>query len=167
MAVIELINVSKRYRLSESVYVDALMEVNLSVERGEIVVVMGPSGSGKTTLLNIMGTLDKPTAGKVIVEGSDVTEMDEEDLTRFRLRRIGFVFQQYNLLQNLTALENVELPMLMSGLYSREEAETKARLLLELVGGWEIGQETSPHSYRAASSRGSPLRGLWAWIPPS
>ncbi len=134
MAVIELVSVSKRYRLSESVYVDALIGVNLSVERGEVVVVMGPSGSGKTTLLNIMGTLDKPTAGKVIIEGLDVTDMNEEGLTRFRLRRVGFVFQQYNLLQNLTALENVELPMLMSGLYSKEEAEAKARLLLELVG---------------------------------
>jgi len=134
VAVIELINISKRYYLSESIYVDALMDINLSIDRGEILILMGPSGSGKTTLLNIIGTLDKPTSGRVIVEGRDVTGLDEDELSEFRLRRVGFVFQQYNLLQTLTALENVELPMLMSGLYTRDEAETKARLLLDLVG---------------------------------
>ncbi|GAB6945494.1 ABC transporter ATP-binding protein [Vulcanisaeta sp. JCM 14467] len=132
--VVKLVNISKRYYLSSSVYVDALINVNLSIRRGEIAIVMGPSGSGKTTLMNIMGTLDKPTSGRVIIDGVDVTDADEKYLTRFRLERLGFVFQQYNLISQLTALENVMLPMLLTGRYTKDEAREKARLLLELVG---------------------------------
>ncbi len=132
--VVRLINVSKRYYLSSSVYVDALINVNLTIRSGEIVIVMGPSGSGKTTLMNIMGTLDKPSSGRVIIDGVDVTDADERYLSRFRLERLGFVFQQYNLISQLTALENVMLPMLLTGRYTRDEAREKARLLLDLVG---------------------------------
>ncbi|MFP3156589.1 MAG: ABC transporter ATP-binding protein [Caldivirga sp.] len=131
--VVRLVNVSKRYYISESVYVDALINVNLSIRRGEVVVIMGPSGSGKSTLLNIIGMLDKPTSGRVYLDGVDVTDMSEGELARFRLFKVGFLFQQYNLIQNLTALENVMMPMIMSGLYDRAMAEAKARYLLELV----------------------------------
>jgi len=132
--VVRLVGVSKRYYLSSSVYVDALIDINLGVRSGEIAIVMGPSGSGKTTLMNIMGTLDKPTSGRVIIDGVDVTDADEDYLSRFRLERLGFVFQQYNLISQLTALENVMLPMLLTGRYTKDEAREKARLLLDLVG---------------------------------
>lgn len=129
-----MINVSKRYMLGEGVYVDALVKVNLDVNPGEVVTVMGPSGSGKTTLMNMVGTLDRPSEGRVIIDGVDVTDMDEDELAKFRLERLGFVFQQYNLIQTMTAMENVELPMILTGKYTKEEARFKARLLLELVG---------------------------------
>ncbi|MGC9152838.1 MAG: ABC transporter ATP-binding protein [Vulcanisaeta sp.] len=132
--VVRLVGVSKRYYLSSSVYVDALIDINLGVRSGEIAIVMGPSGSGKTTLMNIMGTLDKPTSGRVVIDGVDVTDADEDYLSRFRLERLGFVFQQYNLISQLTALENVMLPMLLTGRYTKDEAREKARLLLDLVG---------------------------------
>ena len=131
--VVRLVNVSKRYYISESVYVDALINVNLSIHRGEVVIIMGPSGSGKSTLLNIIGMLDRPTNGRVYLDGVDVTDMSEGELAKFRLFKVGFLFQQYNLIQNLTALENVMMPMIMSGLYDRAMAEAKARYLLELV----------------------------------
>lgn len=132
-AVVKLINVSKRYYISESIYVDALINVNLNVHRGEVVIIMGPSGSGKSTLLNIMGMLDKPTSGRVYLDDVDVTDMSENELAKLRLLKVGFLFQQYNLIQNLTALENVMMPMLMSGMYDEAMAEAKARYLLELV----------------------------------
>ncbi len=132
--VVKLVNVSKRYYLSSSVYVDALINVNLTIRSREIAIIMGPSGSGKTTLMNIMGTLDKPTSGQVIIDGIDVTNIDEKYLSKFRLERLGFVFQQYNLVSQLTALENVMLPMLLTGRYTKDEAREKARLLLDLVG---------------------------------
>ncbi len=136
--VVRLIDVGKRYYLSGDVYVDALIDINTTIKAGEVVIVMGPSGSGKTTLMNIIGTLDRPTSGRVIIDGVDVTDKDENYLSRFRLERLGFVFQQYNLISQLTALENVMLPMLLTGRYTREEAMEKARLLLDLVGIPEV-----------------------------
>ncbi len=130
---LRLVSVTKAYR-SGSTIVYALKDVNLVVKRGELVAIMGPSGSGKSTLLSIAGTLDKPTEGRVYVSGVDVTDMSEEELALFRSRHIGFVFQSYNLLSNFTALENVMVPMLVSGLYTVEEARERARLLLKLVG---------------------------------
>jgi len=136
--VVRLVDVGKRYYLSGDVYVDALIDINMTIKAGEVVIVMGPSGSGKTTLMNIIGTLDRPTSGRVIIDGVDVTDKDENYLSRFRLERLGFVFQQYNLVSQLTALENVMLPMLLTGRYTREEAMEKARLLLDLVGIPEV-----------------------------
>ncbi|ADY01503.1 ABC transporter related protein [Vulcanisaeta moutnovskia 768-28] len=136
--VVKLINVSKRYYLSSSVYVDALININLAIRYGEIAIVMGPSGSGKTTLVNIMSTLDKPTSGRVVIDGVDVTDADENYLSKFRLEKLGFVFQQYNLVSQLTALENVMLPMLLTGRYTKDEAREKARLLLDLVSVGEF-----------------------------
>ena len=139
--VVRLIDVGKRYYLSGDVYVDALIDINMTIKAGEVVIVMGPSGSGKTTLMNIIGTLDRPTSGRVIIDGVDVTDKDENYLSRFRLERLGFVFQQYNLISQLTALENVMLPMLLTGRYTREEAMEKARLLLDLVGIPEVANK--------------------------
>jgi putative ABC transport system ATP-binding protein len=126
------INLLKEYRLGE-VVVPALQGVNLEIERSQFVAVLGPSGSGKTTLLNIIGTLDKPTGGKVYIDGEDLTVMAERNLTSLRRKKIGFVFQFYNLIPVLTAFENVELPMIVSNV-PRDEASKRANALLESVG---------------------------------
>jgi len=111
----------------------ALAGVDLTVNRGEVVLLMGPSGSGKTTLLSIMGCILRPTSGQVRLEGHDVTAMSEKELPAVRLRHIGFVFQGFNLFPTLTAGENVELSLKLKGL-SQRNAKTEARSLLEQVG---------------------------------
>src|SRR5215469_7499078 len=112
--VIRLINVSKIYRLEE-IEVKALQQVTFDIERGEFVAVMGASGSGKSTLMNLLGCLDRPTSGRYLLEGIDVALLDEQRLARIRSRRIGFVFQSFNLLSRTTTLENIELPLFYSG----------------------------------------------------
>ena len=132
--VLELKDVHKVYEISREVKVHALKGINLRVKEGEILIIMGPSGSGKSTLLNIMGTLDKPTSGRVIIDEIDVTDLSEKDLVKFRLRKIGFIFQAYNLLSSLTSLENVMLPIVISGHLSENEARNRAKTLLDIVG---------------------------------
>ena len=113
--------------------VQALRGVDLDVLPGEMVCLMGPSGSGKTTLLNILGGLEEPSRGHVIVNGQNVVSLSEDQLARLRLRTMGFIFQNYNLLVNFTALENVESPMALAGLRGRKRREA-AEELLKLVG---------------------------------
>lgn len=125
-------NVEKVYRLGE-IPVHALKGISMELEKGEFVAVMGPSGSGKTTLLNLIGALDKPTKGKVYIDGKDLTALKEKELTKLRRRTMGFVFQFYNLIPVLSAFENVELPMLIAD-KPRKEREKRARQLLEMVG---------------------------------
>lgn len=108
MSYIEFKNVSKIYGENESL-VKALNEASFSIEKGELVVILGPSGAGKTTALNILGGMDKPTSGEVIIDGKDITKYKNKELIKYRRTDIGFVFQFYNLVQNLTAKENVEL----------------------------------------------------------
>ncbi len=132
MDIIRVVDVHKIYRLG-SIEIHALRGVSFSVKKGEFLCIMGPSGSGKTTLLNIIGALDRPSKGSVIVDGRDITKLGERELTEFRLRKVGFVFQFYNLIPVLTALENVELPMALAGIPRRERRE-RARYLLRLVG---------------------------------
>ncbi len=132
--IVELYNVIKTYNLGEGIKVEALRGVNLKIARGEFVSIQGPSGSGKTTLLNIIGGLDKPTSGKIIIDGTDITPLGEKELARFRREKIGFIFQFFNLVPLLTALENVELPMLFSGKLSNKEIQERAIDLLKLVG---------------------------------
>jgi len=110
--------------------VTALREVDLSVDKGEVVAIMGPSGSGKTTLLNLIGGVDRPTAGKVIVNGVELHKLGEEELREYRLRKVGYVFQQHNLIPTLNALENILLPMSLAGDPNRE----RALQLLRIVG---------------------------------
>jgi len=131
MAVVETINLRKVYMLGK-VLVEALRGVNLKVEEGEFLSVLGPSGSGKSTLLNLIGALDKPTDGKVFVDGVDVSTLNENELASLR-RKIGFVFQFFNLIPRFTALENVEMPMAIAGV-GKEERRKRAAELLETVG---------------------------------
>ena len=131
MPVIELVDLWKTYVLGE-VEVNALRGVSLTIERGEFVAVMGASGSGKSTLMNIVGCLDRPTRGRYLLEGQDVAGLAEEELAAIRSRRIGFVFQSFNLLSRTTALENVELPLFYSAWNRR--GEHRAEELLKLVG---------------------------------
>ncbi|MHA1616626.1 MAG: ABC transporter ATP-binding protein [Candidatus Njordarchaeales archaeon] len=125
-------NVVKIYR-SGKVKVTALRGLNLKVKEGEFRAIVGPSGSGKTTLLNLIGGMDKPDAGEIIVDGEDISKYDEKKLYEYRLRKVGFVFQFFNLIPTLTALENVELPMILAG-YPREKRLERAKMLLKRVG---------------------------------
>ena len=131
-AVVELIEVTKTYRLGE-IQVQALRGVNMKAARGDIVAIMGPSGSGKSTILNLIGALDRPTSGKVIIAGKEISRMSENKLGEIRRDSIGYIFQFYNLIPVLTAFENVELPMLIAGV-GREKRNARVRELLEIVG---------------------------------
>jgi len=131
ISVVETINLRKTYMLGK-VPVNALQGVNLKVEKVDFIAILGPSGSGKSTLLNMIGALDKPTEGKVFIEGVDVSTLNGTGLADLR-RRIGFVFQFFNLIPRLTARGNVELPMSITGL-SKNERRKRAGELLETVG---------------------------------
>ena len=108
---------------TEEVQTKALNEVNIEVKQGEFVAIMGPSGCGKSTLLNILGTLDSPTSGKYFFNGKEIDKMGESQLTAFRKGNIGFVFQSFNLIDELTVFENVELPLLYAGVSTRERVK--------------------------------------------
>jgi len=131
-AVIRLDNVYKTYDLGE-IQVHALRGISMEVRAGEFIAVMGPSGSGKSTVMNILGCLDRPTKGHYYLDGVDVSQMTKTELARIRNRKLGFVFQQFNLLSRTSALENVELPTVYAGI-SPEEREQRARESLERVG---------------------------------
>ena len=129
---LEVREVTKSYRLGKST-VQALRGVSLRVRQGERVAIMGPSGSGKSTLLHLLGGLDTPTQGDVLLEGRPVTAMNDTELTLFRRRRLGFIFQFFNLLPTLTAQENVALPLLLDGT-SLKAVQAEVDSLLEVVG---------------------------------
>jgi putative ABC transport system ATP-binding protein len=131
MTIVEAVNLKKTYMLGK-VPVNALDGVNLKVESGDFLAVLGPSGSGKSTLLNLIGALDKPTEGKMLIEGVDVSALNDGQLADLR-RRIGFVFQFFNLIPRFTARENVELSMAIAGL-GKEERRKHAEDLLGTVG---------------------------------
>ncbi len=129
---IDLRNVSKVYKMGE-MEIKALNGVNLNVEKGEFLSIVGPSGSGKSTLLNIIGCIDTPTSGEVHIEGTDVSKLKDRGLTKIRLHKIGFIFQQFYLIPTLNAMENVELPM-KEAKVSREDRRKRVKKLLEHVG---------------------------------
>jgi putative ABC transport system ATP-binding protein len=131
--IIHIENVHKSYLMGKEA-VPALRGVSIDIGEGEMACLMGPSGSGKTTLLNIVGGLDEPGRGHVSIEGRDIIAMSEEQLARMRLERIGFVFQTFNLLNNFTALENVEAPMVLLKRLSKKDRRARALQLLSDVG---------------------------------
>ena len=117
--VTKLEKISKIYKLGE-VLIPALSDVDFSLQEGDFVVLAGPSGSGKSTLLHLIGCIDKPDKGKVVVDNIDTSEMSLEALTTLRQKKIGFIFQSFNLIPVLTAYENIELPLLFTGMKSME-----------------------------------------------
>jgi putative ABC transport system ATP-binding protein len=132
MPMISIENIHKSYLMGKEA-VPALRGVSLEIEEGDFVCLMGPSGSGKTTLLNIIGGLDEPSRGHVTIEGENLVALSENDLARLRLQKIGFIFQNYNLLANFTAQENVESPMVLAKV-GRKERKERTQILLEKVG---------------------------------
>jgi putative ABC transport system ATP-binding protein len=132
-AIVAVHDVSKVYKLGKT-EVHALRGVSLEIHRGEFMSIAGPSGSGKTTLLNLVGCVDTPTSGEVVVDGKDTRALSERALTDLRLRRIGFIFQTFNLVQVLSVFQNVEFPLLLQGGLGRRQREERVRGLLEAVG---------------------------------
>jgi len=125
---IEMHEVTKIYKM-DNINVVGLENINLKIKRGEFICIMGPSGSGKSTMLHLMGCLDKPTSGKVFIDGIDTSKMSEDELANLRRDKIGFVFQLFNLYPTLTALENVELPMLIA----KKDKEFRRKRAIELL----------------------------------
>ncbi len=140
--VIEVRKVSKVFDLGQ-IRVRALRDVSLSVEAGDLVAIMGSSGSGKTTLMNILGCLDLPTAGRYLIDGVDVREMDEDDLADLRNRKIGFVFQSFNLVARTSALVNVELPLAYAGLRGGARRQRAQRALRSVGMGHRLHHQPS------------------------
>jgi len=132
MSIVRIEALHKRYRLG-ALEVPALQGLDLSLAEGDYLAIMGPSGSGKSTLLNMLGCLDRPNEGHYYLGGEDVVDLDDDELSEIRGRRIGFVFQSYNLIAQLNVVENIEVPMYYAGL-SERESEERARTLAELVG---------------------------------
>ena len=130
--VIELRNILRYYQMGDET-VKALDGIDLNIGRGEYISIVGPSGSGKTTLFNLIGGLDKPTDGNVFIDGVDISQLDAYELAWLRCRKIGYIFQSFNLIQVLTALENVALQTVFAGT-SNDEGYKKAEKLLEMVG---------------------------------
>ena len=130
--ILSMRGIVKRYRMGDETQT-VLRGIDLDIEQGEFVAVLGPSGSGKSTLMNIIGCLDTPSEGKYVLHGRDVGGLDESELAQVRSREIGFIFQSFQLLQRQDALQNVELPLIYSGVPAHERA-TRARHMLERVG---------------------------------
>lgn len=148
--ILETEKLEKIYKLGGR-EVRALSDVNLQVKRGDFISIMGPSGSGKTTLLNMLGCLDRPTYGKVILDNVDLTKVPEKELYKIRRDKVGFIFQTFNLMPYLNAVENVELPMEAAG-KPKEERRKKALELLKIVGLSDRG-EHRPHRLSAGEQQ--------------
>lgn len=129
--IIELQNVHKYYYMGHSI-VKAVDGVSLKIKEGDFVAIMGASGSGKSTMLNLVGSLDVPTKGTILLDGEDISELSESDLSQIRGKKIGFIFQSFNLINNLTAKENVMIPMIFQG-HDSEERSFRANKLMDLV----------------------------------
>lgn len=131
MFIVRIKQVFKRYQ-QESLFVDALSDINLGISRGEFAALVGPSGSGKTTLLNLIGALDLPTSGKIWIEDQEIGRLSRHERSHLRLKKLGFIFQEYNLIPVLSALENVEYVMLLQGVGEAERRERAMNMLREV-----------------------------------
>ena len=130
--IIKLEDVWKIYKMGNS-YVNALQGLNVEIKKGEFVAIMGPSGSGKSTAVNMVGCLDVPTKGRILLNNKDISIVSESELAQIRGKKIGFIFQQFNLINNLTALENITLPMMFQNIAQKERID-RGKKLLEMVG---------------------------------
>lgn len=159
---IKTVDLKKIFR-SEEVETWALNDVNIEIAEGEFVAIMGPSGCGKSTLLNILGLLDNPSSGSYILNGTDVSHLKESNRTDLRKGVIGFVFQSFNLIEELNVFENIELPLL----YMKIPANERKRRVNEAMTRMAIShrKSTSPNSFRVVSNSALPLRVQWLQIP--
>jgi len=130
--IIKLDNVSKRYEMGEEI-INAACDINLTINKGDFVAITGPSGSGKSTMMNLVGALDLASNGEIYLDKTDIEHLEESELAQIRGKKIGFIFQTFNLIPTLNALDNVSLPLLFQGV-DKEEREDRARKLLESVG---------------------------------
>ena len=150
--VVETIGLKKVYKTTRNIEYVALRSITLKVKKGEFLVIAGPSGSGKTTLLNLIGLLDSPTSGKIIIDGKDVTNFDEDQRAIFRRKNIGFVFQSYNLITYLTVLENVELALAAAGVPITKRKE-KAEEILSMIPGMLELKNKKPNELSAGQQQ--------------
>ncbi len=132
MSIVNFQNVFKNYKMGK-IQVSALKNIDLEIEKGEYVAIMGPSGSGKSTILNLLGCLDKPSQGKYELDGKDVSKLNDEQLSNIRGKKVGFIFQSYNLIAQLNVIENIEVPMYYQGITEKDSA-IRATELAEMVG---------------------------------
>ena len=132
-SIISMRNIVKKYFIDQPNELEILHGMDLEIREGEFAAIVGPSGSGKSTLMNIIGALDKPTSGSYELNGTDISKLDDSELSEIRNKEIGFVFQNFNLISRTNAIENVELPMLYAGI-GRRERRKRAEKLLDLVG---------------------------------
>jgi len=132
-AILEFINVKKHYKLSDEVIVKAVDGINIKIKEGEFVALYGPSGSGKSTIMHILGLLDRPTSGDIIIDGINSKKLSEKELAKLRGKTIGFIFQSFFLTPNLTAMENVELPMMLLNIEENYRLK-RAKDLMSMVG---------------------------------
>ena len=159
--VVQLRRVSRIYRKpGTDVEVAALHEIDLDLIRGEYTAIMGASGSGKSTLMNLLGCLDRPTTGTYVLGDEDVSQLDDDALSTIRSKRIGFVFQNFNLIQQLTVLENLEVPMFYSGIAPHIRHE-RARNL-PTASALQTGSTTARRSFPAANNNACASRGRWS-----
>lgn len=133
MSVVELIDVRKHYMLGET-RVDALRGISLNIGKGEFLAIAGPSGAGKTTILNLIGCIDTPSEGRVLIDGTEVEHLSDTELTRYRRQKLGFIFQSFNLIPVLNVYENIEFPLLLQRSLSRKEREKTVLHFIEEVG---------------------------------
>ncbi len=138
---VDIKKVNKVYKINEELDFQALKDINLQIKKGELLAIVGPSGSGKSTLMNILGLLDHPTSGQYLLDGSDTSRLKDRATATLRNRKIGFIFQNFNLLNRTSALENVALPLIYSGVSSKERHD-RAKKMLEMVG---LGDKLGSH----------------------
>ena len=149
--IIKLEKVTKYFKMGESI-VKAVDGIDVKIERGDFVAIVGPSGSGKSTAMNLVGSLDSPTKGKIFLNKTDISDLDESSLAQLRGKKVGFIFQTFNLIQNLTAKENIMIPMIFQGLPKNERIEKAEKLLRE------VGLDERMDSYPNKMSGGEQQR---------
>ena len=162
--IIDMHGIVKRFPIGTGEELEVLHGIDLTVRKGEFVAIVGASGSGKSTLMNIIGALDRPTEGTYVLDGVDVGTLRDKQLSRIRCRKIGFVFQTFNLVPRTSALKNVALPMMYNGV--RGTARTQ-RARCWIWWKWATARAMRPASFPAGRSSAWPLRAPWPTTPPS